>query len=139
MKGAVIATGYRELDRKLASLEPKIQKKVGRKVLRDAVKAIVLPKAKAGAPIDTGQLEKSLTVRAMKRSRKARIGFEVTTGGKNRKGEYFYGWFHEFGTKHMKSDPFLRPAGYSSEGEIRDVLAGGIRTELKKLKSRPRS
>ena len=127
----IFVTGDKEVDRKLAALEPTVQRKVGRKALRQAVKAIVLPKAKADAPIDTGALESSLTVRAMPRSRKARIGYVVQTRDGAFKGAQFYGGFQELGTKYMEADPFLRPALYSSEGEIRDVLLGALRNELR--------
>lgn len=128
----LVVTGHRLVDTKLAQLEPKIARRVGRKELRNAVKTVVLPKAKAAAPLDTGALEKSLVVRARKRNRTG-IGYVVQTRDGAYKGDQFYGAFHEFGTKHMKADPFLRPAGYSSERAVRAELVKGILAVLRTM------
>ncbi len=134
-KGAVIVTGEKAIDKKLRKLEPKIQKKVVKKALRAAVKEIILPDAKAAAPIDSGKLEKSLTVRALKRSRKG-FGFAVVTREIKGTDTPFYGQFHEFGTKYIRADPYLRPAGYGNEQKVRARLAEGVRKELRALRGK---
>ena len=100
----IILTGDKETDRALASLEKNIQRKFTRQALRKAQKDIVLPEARARAPHDTGRLERSLTVRASKRSRRG-IGMEVQTRDGMFAGETFYGAMQEFGTKRMAAQP----------------------------------
>lgn len=137
--GGVIVTGDKELDRLLASLTPKLQKKLSRQATRKSAKDIVLPEAKARVPEDTGDLADSLVVRAVKRSR-GKIGHMVTTKDGFYKGDQFYGAFIEFGTKerkHKSGKPvgqirphefsYLRPAIYDNEERIKDMYVKDVR------------
>ena len=91
--------GVEELRRKLLSLEPRIAKKVLRKALRAGAK-IIHARAKQNIPTGgSGVLARSIKVRAMKRTRKQRIGVAVETREGWYKGEAFYGAFVEFGHK----------------------------------------
>lgn len=140
MKIGVIITGDKELDALLAGLEPKLQKKLSRQATRKAAKDIVLPAAKAAVPFDTGELEESLVVRAMKRSRN-RIGNIVTTKEGLWRGDQFYGAMLEFGTKERvqkttgravgRIEPrrfaFLRPAVYDNEARIRQLYVNDLK------------
>lgn len=74
----VVVTGFAELDSKLATLEAKLQRKLIRQALRKSGKRVIedaksIVRAEAH---DTGAFEKSISVRAAKRSRKY-IGIEV--------------------------------------------------------------
>ena len=126
----IALTGHKELDAKLRGMHGRFQKKLSRKATRAAAKEIVLPEAKAMAPIDTGALEKSLAVRAMKRSR-TRIGHLVQTRDGFFQGEQFYGAFHEFGTRKMKADPFMRPAVYGNEQRIRAKYIAALQEAIR--------
>lgn len=123
---AIIITGVKEIDDKLHKFEGKVQKKALRKATRAAAK-FVRDDAKALAPHDTGQLEASIKVKAIKRQR-GKIGHAVMTGEGLFKGETFYGGFVELGTQRMRADPYLRPALYGNEKE---TLAR-FRVEMKK-------
>lgn len=101
--------GVRRIDKALADLEPKIQKKI----LRDGLKAgakIVADEAKLKVPVDSGDLKKSIKVRAGKRAGRGKIRRTVVTGKGFFKGQEFYGGFVEFGTRKMRARPFMRPA-----------------------------
>ena len=134
-KTGIALTGDKALDRKLKGMHGRFQKKLSRKATRLAARDIVLPDAKAMAPIDTGALEKSLVVRSMKR-RRTKIGHVVQTRDGFFKGDEFYGAFHEFGTKYMKADPFMRPAVYGNTESIkrkyRSALTEAIADEARK-------
>ena len=135
--GAGIAlTGDKALDLKLAGMHGRFQKKLSRKATRLAAKDIVLPDAKRMAPIDTGKLEKSLVVRAMKRSR-VKVGHVVQTRDGFFKGYEFYGGFQEFGTKRMKADPFLRPAVYANDLQIRAKYIMALREAIREEAAKP--
>lgn len=129
---SVIVTGDKALDRKLASLEPRVQKKVGRKGLRAAGK-LIQKHAKSNLSrnqnVDTGELRRGIRVRAAKRSRK-RIGVEIMTTerreGRTVEGKRFGGAQLETGTKHVQAKPFLRPAAYEREPEIKRLIADSI-------------
>lgn len=101
-------------------LPASLEAKGARKGSRAAAK-IVAEDARKLAPVDTGALEKSLKVRARKRSRrnKGLVGHSVVTGEKTLRGtEFFYGAFRELGTKFQEADPFLRPALYGNQQEV---------------------
>jgi HK97 gp10 family phage protein len=131
-----IVTGVKEIDRKLASLEPKIQKKLVRSAVRKAGK-LIQKKAKDHLEDNeqSGQTKRGIKVRAMKRSR-GKIGITVGTTERSRGktgSSVFGGAQLEFGTKHMRADPFLRPAGYGSEKEVRQMVIDDILAELRAL------
>lgn len=129
--GGVIVTGDKELDRLLRGLPLAAQKKLSRQATRKSAKEIVLPEAKSRVPVDTGDLEESLVVKAMRRSRR-RFGHQVQTKDGFYAGDQFYGAFIEFGTEerqHKSGKPvgridpaknfaYLRPAVYDNEGRI---------------------
>lgn len=125
----IAITGDRELDRKLKGMEGKFKKKLSRKATRKAAKEIVLPAAKANAPVGTGDLRKSLVVRTIKRSR-SRIGHQVQTKDGFFKGDQFYGAFHEFGTARMKARPFMRPAVYDNESRITSFYVAALKEAI---------
>ncbi len=107
--------GVEELRRKLLALEPKIAKKVLRKALRAGAK-IVQARAKQNIPQGgTGVLSRSLKVRAMRRTRRQRIGVAVETREGWYKGEAFYGAFVEFG--HRQGSRKLGDARKQIEGK----------------------
>jgi HK97 gp10 family phage protein len=118
--------GAKELEKKLLSFEPKIGRKIVRNALRKAAK-IILIAAKANCPVVTGDLKKSLRVRAMKK-KKHRYGVMVATSAGWFKGKTFYGAFVEYGTSRMPAKPFMRPAFDSEKGKAEMVL----KSELKK-------
>jgi HK97 gp10 family phage protein len=128
---AIDVIGAPELKAVLAALEPKVAKKLTRQAMRKAQK-IVLADAKRLVPVDTGQLKKSLSIRALKRSR-SRFGVSVQTKEGLFKGEQFYGGFIELGTKKMQARPYLRPALYDNEARVREVFAGSLRELIREL------
>jgi len=109
ISGTIRLRGAKQLLEALKTLDDKLAKKVYREAMRAAAKPI-LETAKANAPVVTGALRKSLKIRAIKRTRKGRVGVVISTDKGFFKGETFYGSFIEFGTKNMPAHPFIRPA-----------------------------
>lgn len=142
----VIVTGVDELDKLLKGLPLKVQKKLSREATRKAAKEIVLPDAKNRVPVDTGDLEESLSVRAIKRSR-YRFGHEVRTKDGFYSGDQFYGAFIEFGTKErvhksgkqvgridpQKNFAYLRPAIYDNEQQIKTLYITAMQRLIQEL------
>ena len=130
------------LDKALSRLPKNLANKGARKATREAAK-IVQRDAVQLAPIDTGQLEASIKVRARKRSRRNRgtVGHSVMTGEHLFQGDQFYAGFQELGTEKMEANPFLRPALWGNQRKIfakyREVLTGWLKTDakVKKLQS----
>lgn len=129
-----LVTGDKELDRRLRSLPPKVLKKLARRAVRPAAKE-VLARAIDEVPVDTGDLEDSLKVRALKRSRKNKdkVGSRVVTGEGFFKGDQYYGGFVEFGTSKMAARPFLRPAAISAEPAVKRVFTSAMKRIVKEL------
>ena len=135
-------TGIAEVDRALRLFEPKLRKKIERSAIRKAAKP-VLASAKAKAPAGpTGDLIKSLKIRALPRSRsratRGTVGVRIVTSDVFFQGKQFYAGFVEFGApghKHygrgaapLQPKPFLRPAADENE----DVVKGIFRAEVRK-------
>ena len=129
-------TGDKELDKILLKIQKNTANKWVRQGLRHAAKTIALPQAKRRVPHDTGSLEKSLTVRAGKRSRKGPSYMVATRPTKDE--DAYYGVFTELGTKHITADPYLRPAIYDYQNEIRDAVGDFIWKEIKTLRVPPK-
>lgn len=142
----VIVTGNRALNRLLKGLPEKVQKKLSRQATRKAAKEIVLPDAKNRVPVNTGDLEDSLIVKAMKRSR-GRFGHSVQTKDGAYQGDQFYGAFIEFGTKERRHkggkkvgriDPakgfaYLRPAIYDNRERIKELYVTAMKQFISEL------
>lgn len=124
---AVTITGDKALDRKLATMDQKLETKLLRKAVRIVAKDVA-DTAKRLVPVDSGRLRRSIKVRAAKRSRRNRgvVKVRVTTGQQDKLfvGEAFYGGMVEFGTSKMEAQPFLRPA------EIQNRIAAKSRFTL---------
>lgn len=140
----MVVTGDKEIDAALLKIAgqqetAKHVNKFMRKATREAVKEIVLPKVKAHVPVETGELEASLTVRALKRSR-TRLGSGIVKRD-NGPGEFrnplfagdtFYGGFLEFGFKMRNGgfyppDQWLRIPLYTSEKKVKARIVAALK------------
>ena len=122
--------GLNLIERKLKNMEPKLAKKIVRSSLRKAAKP-VLQAAKANCPYLSGDLKKSLKVRALKK-RKHSYAVGVSSSNKKHwyKGDQFYAAFIEFGTNKMPARPFLRSA-YDTQGErARKILINELKAGI---------
>ena len=88
--------GAKELDRKLRELPKRLEKKILRTALRAGMRPIHTA-AQQNAPVEKGQLKRSIKLRAIKRNRKGFVGVKIETKGGFFRGETFYGAFQEFG------------------------------------------
>lgn len=106
-KKTVVITGVKALDRRLKNIDAKLGKKFVRQGVRRALKPVQLA-AKQFAPDDTGALERSIKIRALKRSRR-RFGARVSSDGSRIEGQY-YGGFQEWGTRYVTGQLFMHNA-----------------------------
>ncbi len=130
MAAAVVVTGFKELDAKLRSLTPALQRKLVRQALRKsgkrdvrATKAIIRSEAH-----DTGALERAVKVRSLKRSR-SRIGVGIFID----RDKYFADYASKHGGKPPnpaagETAPFYVPAviefGDENKKPIRPLRRG---------------
>lgn len=144
----MVITGDKELDKALQKIAGRHEtakhvNKFMRKATREAVKQIVLPKVKARVPVETGELEASLTVRALKRSR-TRMGSGVTKKDNSPQefrnplfsGDTFYGGFLEFGFRTRDGgfyppDQWLRIPLYTSEAEVKAKVTSELKAWIR--------
>ena len=127
--GTIALRGADELLKGLQELEPAIAKKILRSAMRQAAKPI-LDEAKRRVPVLTGELRKSLKIRALKRNNKGRIGVVISTEKGFFKGETFYGAFLEFGTKKMPAKPFIRPAFEANKARAVRIVEQALKLGL---------
>ena len=106
-KSLRIVLGIPELDRKLRSLPAKLEKKVVRQALREALKPLLAATRQAAPQGLTGQLRRAVRLRAAKRTRKGNIRFIVQIGAGFFVGKTFYGSFVELGTKYIEARHFM--------------------------------
>ena len=124
----VRVTGLREIEKALSNLP----KATGKNVVRRVLKARAQPIAQAArnlAPVDDGDLQKSITV-GTKLSKAQRGKHKKRTSGTV---EMFIGagpnpqaHLQEFGTKDMPPQPFMRPAWDGGK----EALLEGIKEDL---------
>lgn len=123
LNNAVILTGVKEIDRKLKTLEPKLQKKVLRKAMRAGMKGIQ-QEIKARMPKDSGETARGVKTRAGKNQKRGSISIEVRSQDDN----YIAKWL-EFGTSKMAARPTFRPV-FDEKGDEarakteREILKG---------------
>jgi HK97 gp10 family phage protein len=122
-----VLTGDKETNRKLATLIPRIQKRVLRQASRKALRPVAAA-AKRNAPKDTGRLSRSLKIRAIKRSRRF-FGSRITTTNKA-------GPAQEYGTKDVDETEFMQRAARQKKRSALTIYkaeAGkGIEAEARK-------
>lgn len=122
-KRAFVLTGDKRVTRMLNALGGKKAVEVSRKALRDGAK-LALDEAKSVVRVKTGKFRRSLTVRAMKRSRKSH-GYRVTQRDIQGKKQ-FYGAFQELGTKTIDATWQMRQAGKNVEDRAVDLYRSEI-------------
>jgi HK97 gp10 family phage protein len=137
----ITITGDRTVDRRLKQFGPKLAKKIFSKVIRKAAKP-VLETARNAVPVDSGDLRRSLKIRARKRSRRNKntVGVQVVTGERFFKGELFYGGFLEFGWRtgkrgsdkrtQVQPKPFLRPAYDQNKSTVRNIFQTAMKAQV---------
>jgi HK97 gp10 family phage protein len=96
----------------------------------------VLERAKDLAPQDEGNLEESIRIRPLKRSRKTphRVGVRVMTSESDSlfQGKTFYGAFQEFGTAYLPPLGYMRQARDETRNTVlrifHEVVSEAVRT-----------
>lgn len=131
--------GIRETAKAMEGFHPTLKKKILRKVVRKAARP-VLEAARARAPVDTGALEETLSIRSAQFGRgrfgKNNVGAKVVTAKRERLGidpddKGYYPAVIEFGRKDgtIPAQPYLRPALDDASEEVRYIY----RNELSRL------
>lgn len=144
MKNAIIITGIRDIDKKLRTLEPRLQKKVLRQAMRSGLK-VQAAEVKAQAAVDTGLMRSSVKVRAVKRKKRGSISLEVAISAKtdglvkqSANGGAFYPAIEQYGSEKQgrAADPFATRA-FESKGEAsRQVTIAQIRAGIEREASK---
>jgi HK97 gp10 family phage protein len=132
-KPTIEVRGQKEIERSFKKLGPKIGKKPIRRGARAGAK-IFAAKIKQNSPVLSGQLKKSVKVRAGKQ----RANFIQVLARTE-----FYGVFAEYGTVNssgnikQKEKPFMRPAYETEKRKANqvtvDTMADEINKEIKKI------
>ena len=119
-----------------AALHAKFAKMIAEtpKVLEQALAKAAKPiedYAVGAAPVDSGSLARSITIRLMKSTvpghERVRIGPAWAVYNKDK---VEYGRFHEFGTSTMAAHPFLRPALDAGENEALRIFKAEMKKAL---------
>ena len=113
--------------------------RIQKNVMVGAIRAgsnVVRDEARRLAPIDTGNLKKSIATIRRKGDRNT-VQFSVTPS-KGGKHDGWYAHFLEFGTSNMSAKPFLRPAFESKQDEVlqatKEYIANRLPNEVEKAK-----
>lgn len=128
MKYDLTLEGDAQLRQRLQRLERKSQGKVMRKALRDGAK-IVADEARNRVPILTGELLKSIKVRALPRSRTG-FGSRVLVGEGLQDGR---ATFAEYGTSRSAGTAFLYTSSDDKRRQALQRIAETVNKELARL------
>jgi HK97 gp10 family phage protein len=127
----VDVSGIVELNKKLRELAgDKIAKKVLLSAIRKAAKPMVAA-AKAFAPVDSGLLEESIKLKAIRRTRTG-FGVRISTSNSDfdSQGSTFYGPMQEFGTAKMAPNPYLRPAFDTTKDQSVQIVTADMQAAI---------
>lgn len=134
MASSVKVTGLRELNDVLSKLAPNVQKRVAGNAIRAGAR-LVATDAKRRVPVDTGQLKRSIVVRAAKGVRTG-VGAVVAILRPRSRIAHLI----EFGTSKTAAQPFLRPALDSQAQpairKVGEILRKGVEREAAKQRRR---
>lgn len=140
VSGSVNSADLARALKNLREFPQKVERRALSKAGRAASKEIA-SRAKELAPIQQkpkrgqklrsprGRLKKSIKVRAMKR-KKGRVGFRVTTGQGEFKGDTYYGGMVEYGTTSQPAQPFMRPAWDEKQNEALVTYTSEVKREI---------
>lgn len=113
---AVVVKGLAELEAKLKKLTPTVEAAAKRGVYKAALK--VEGDAKMIAPVDTGNLRRSITT-----SQGNDISAAVSTTVE-------YAPYVEFGTSRMQAQPYLRPSLNKNKTNAQIIVSDEIRRAI---------
>jgi HK97 gp10 family phage protein len=124
--------GDKELEKALAAIDEKMQKKLMQNALREGAK-IIAEEAKARVSKDSGALAKSIRVRTLQQKKRGALGVQVETGTRQKLGipaeqyGYYpaaleYGWRMKRTGRHVAAKPYMRPALDSKRGQAFRVI-----------------
>jgi HK97 gp10 family phage protein len=117
--------GLDELGKQLGENSVTAIKRTLRRVEKECGK-IWIEAMQERAPVDTGNLEESITYQ----TESTEAGMTLYVGPD--KGGY-YGTFQEFGTRFQSAQPFVRPAFEDTQGEVIDKFGQVLAEELQTL------
>lgn len=132
-KGGFKITGIKELQKKMEELEKATQKKVLRSISRKSLN-IYVKEARQNAPVDSGNLKKSIGNESAKRTGREKVA--IVAGPRRKKGSNTGKGYHahllEFGTAKMRAKPYLRPAWDTKNSEVLDKYKSQMWEEIEK-------
>ncbi|MGI4849322.1 MAG: HK97-gp10 family putative phage morphogenesis protein [Janthinobacterium lividum] len=115
--------GLAELSANIAALNARLQNALPEIVM--AAADIVEAEIRQRAPVDTGDLVKSLDAKADRRKDSASATVQIERSGPD--GTEHYAVFQEFGTSRMPAQPFFRPGVEAARGKVEAHLAESIK------------
>ena len=123
--------GQKDLERKLAKMDTKLQSKVMKEALKTSMQP-VQALAKQRAPQDKGLLRKSIRIAV--RSNRRGVSAMVRTGTRKQlkipmDAKYYYPAAHEYGTRYMPARSFLR----SSLNDRKETVLGSVATQVRRI------
>lgn len=122
--------GWEHLRRQFRELGDRMQKNVVRGSMRSAATP-VMKEAQRLAPIDEYDLRNAiaLTVSVRKNESFGAVGIKRRQEGAPAR----YAHLQEFGTRHHRAQPFLRPALDNKKGEVIDRFAAAVKSQITRL------
>lgn len=142
-------SGLSELGAAMRNLSADMTGKVARQATA-AGAGVVRKAARAGAPVDTGNLQAAVVMKRVPKGQtqlteeylvtprvgKKRDAVAGKAGTGKRGKDAFYARFVEFGTVKMPARPFMRPALENNTQAATDAIAKRLRERIEKVKSK---
>lgn len=127
-------TGADDIARRLKALDVKVRERALRRSLRAAAK-VIADEVRANAPADTGRLRRNIAITTQVRRAKQLMSAQVRvrTRGKAGDAKNAYYWrFIEYGTRHIKPDPFVTRAFESEKSGAAQQVIDSVIQEIEK-------
>lgn len=128
--------GFEDVIKTFNTLDDKLQKKAMRPALRAGAK-IIQKAAKNKSPTLTGKNKKFIKVKSLKRSRGS-VGLAIQTGTREQLGiprdeHGYYPMVLEYGSKHVKKQPFMKPALEQNREKSTKAIGKKLKAGIEKI------
>lgn len=120
--------GLPEVKKKLLALDKKLAKTLLKKAMRAALKPMKAA-VKASVPVESGDLQKAVKIRANKKSRTS-FGVSVGIGDRDFVGKQYYAAMVEFGTSKQPPQGNLRKAFDATKDQSIQIAINTLKSGL---------
>lgn len=131
----VVIEGLDELQDTLLNVTPREANALLKRVTLSIAEGMAA-KMRTSVPVRTGKLRDAIVAQQGKQRPNKPSAEVIIQSGKGAKRNAFYWHFVEFGTRHMKAEPFIVPSVESERPQVQQKFREGFGQELERTLAR---